>query len=260
MIVAGVDIGSSMAKAVILEDGKVLGTGIVPTGSNSAETARLVVEKALNASGLSMKDNAYTVSTGYGRVNVPFSQKHITEISSHALGMVSIFPQVRTILDMGGQDCKAIQCDGQGSVQKFVMNDKCAAGTGRYLERTAQALNVTLDDIGLLSLNTVEGPALISNYCTVFAQRDVVSLLRQGTHVNDILAGVCGALAERIQVLVKRLGIVEDFSISGGVAKNIGMVSRLEKTLGVRARIPPEPLIVGALGAAFFAQRLARKS
>ena len=256
MIVAGVDIGSSTAKAVIMEDSKIISTGIIPTGTDSAETARQVMEKALNTNGLLMKDIKYVVSTGYGRINVPFAQKNITEISCHARGVASTFPKVRTILDMGGQDCKAIRCNEQGSVLSFVMNDKCAAGTGRYLERVSTALSIPLQDIGALSLQTVEGPAPISSFCTVFAEGDVISLLRQGKHINDILAGVCEALAERIQVLIKRVGLVEDFSISGGVAKNIGVVKRLERNLGVKAYIAPEPLIIGALGAALFAQQL----
>ncbi len=256
MIVAGVDIGSSAAKAVIMEDGKIISTSIIPTGPKSAETAGQVMEKALSANGLLMKDIKYMVSTGYGRINVPFAEKNITEISCHARGTTSVFPKVRTILDMGGQDCKAIRCNEQGSVLNFIMNDKCAAGTGRYLERIATTLNIPLEDIGSLSLQTVEGPAPISSYCVVFAQGDVISLLRQGKHVNDILAGICEALAERIQILITRLGLVEDFSISGGIAKNIGVVKRLERNLGVKAHIAPEPQIIGALGAALFAQKL----
>ncbi len=257
MIVAGIDIGSSNAKAVIMEHSKIVSIGIIPTGPKSAETASQVMEKALIKIGLSIKDIKYVVSTGYGRISVPFAQNNITEISCHARGTTSIFPKVRTILDMGGQDCKVIRCNEQGDVQGFLMNDKCAAGTGRYLERISTALNVPLEDIGRLSLQTVDGPATISSYCTVFAQGDAISLLRQGKKVNDILAGVCEALAERIQTLVRRLGLVEDFSISGGVSKNIGVVGRLEKNLGVKAYIAPEPLIIGALGAALFAQKLA---
>lgn len=260
MIVAGVDIGSSTAKAVLIKDGELLATGIVPTGPESGETAVQVMQAALKDINLQITDMDYVVSTGYGRINVPFAGKNITEISCHARGTVKLFPGVHTILDMGGQDCKIIRCDNQGNVTDFAMNDKCAAGTGRYLERIAVALSIKLEDIGRLSLATVEGPAQISNYCTVFAQRDVVSLLRQGKHINDILAGVCEALAERILMLIKRVGMVEEFSISGGVAKNIGIVKRLEGKLGVNANIAEEPLIIGALGAALFAQDLAKKA
>ncbi|MBN1848399.1 MAG: 2-hydroxyglutaryl-CoA dehydratase [Deltaproteobacteria bacterium] len=259
MIVAGIDIGSSTAKAVIIKDHSVLSTAIIPTGSNSADTAMKVMDRALTPMGLSLNDMAYIVSTGYGRIKVPFTKKNITEISCHARGISSVFPTVRTILDMGGQDCKAIQCDGNGKVQNFVMNDKCAAGTGRYLERISKTLDVAIEDIGDLSLLTKEGPATISSFCAVFAQGDVITLLRKGTYVNDILAGVCEALTERIQRLIKQVGMTKDFAISGGIAKNKGVVSRLERNLEVKAHIAPEPQIIGALGAALFAEELAGK-
>lgn len=256
MIAAGVDIGSSAAKAVILRDGKIIAARTIPTGVDSAATAQRVMDETLKAGNLRMEDIQYLVSTGYGRVNVPFAQKNITEISCHARGIVSLLPKVRTILDMGGQDCKAIQCDERGNVIKFAMNEKCAAGTGRYLERVASALDIPIQDIGGLSLQTVEGPAAISSYCAVFAQDDVILLVRQGKHLNDILAGVCEALAERTQNLILKIGIVEDFSICGGIAKNSGVVQRLERNLGVKASIAPEPQIAGALGAALFAQEI----
>jgi benzoyl-CoA reductase subunit A len=259
VIYAGVDIGSSSAKAVIIKNGIIASASIIPTGVDSAETARNAVQKALDAINLSFEDLHYVVSTGYGRRNVPFARKDITEISCHARGIISVFPKVRTILDMGGQDCKAIKCDNQGRVISFLMNDKCAAGTGRYLERVAVTLKVPLEDIGKLSLETIEGPVQISSFCAVFAQGDVITLLRQGKHINDILAGVCESLAERIQTLIKRVGLVEDFAITGGIAKNIGVVTRLERNLGVRAYIAPDPQIIGALGAAIFAQELSLK-
>lgn len=231
--------------------------GLVPTGIDSAETAWRIMEKVLISDGLLMKDIKHIVSTGYGRVNVPFAQKNITEISCHARGINYYFPSVRTILDMGGQDCKAIRCDGQGNVLKFAMNEKCAAGTGRYLERISAALNVPVQDIGPLSQHTVERAVSISSYCAVFAQDDVIMLVRQGNHINDILAGVCDALAERIQSLIMKLGIIENFSICGGIAKNSGIVSRVEKNLGVKALIVDEPQMAGALGAALFAREMA---
>jgi predicted CoA-substrate-specific enzyme activase len=257
VIVAGVDIGSSAAKAVILKDGQIISSGTIPTGAGSADTAQRVMQKTLTAVNLSIEDIQCVVSTGYGRVNVPFAQTNMTEISCHARGIIHLLPKVRTILDMGGQDCKAIQCDDRGNVLKFAMNEKCAAGTGRYLERVAMALDIPLRDIGGLSLQTVEKPVIISSYCAVFAQDDVILLLRQGKHLNDILAGVCEALAERTQNLILKVGIVEDFSICGGIAKNIGIVKRLERNLGVRVSIAPEPQITGALGAALFAQDMA---
>ena len=256
MLVGGVDIGSSAAKAVILKDHAILASSIIPTGTDSAETASAVMNAALDAGGLALDDLAVIVSTGYGRIKVPFARKNITEISCHARGMAFALPTVRTILDMGGQDCKAIKCGEGGKVLNFVMNDKCAAGTGRYLERIARTLEVAIEDIGDRSLDIKEAPAPISSFCAVFAQGDVIVLLRQGKHINDILAGVCEALTERTQRLIQRVGLTGDFAISGGIAKNKGVVSRLERDLGVSAFIAPDPQTIGALGAALFAEDL----
>jgi benzoyl-CoA reductase subunit A len=155
---------------------------------------------------------------------------------------------------MGGQDCKAIRCDEKGKVTNFVMNDKCAAGTGRYLERTADTLGLPLEDTGALSLQPVDGAATISSFCAVFAQSEIISLLRQGRHVNDLLAGACEAITERTSSLLGRVEVEEVFSITGGVAKNTGVVKRLAEKLGVKAVIAPDPQIVGAVGAALFAR------
>jgi len=239
-----------------MEDGKVIGEGIIRTKSSSVETAHEVIGKALSSSGLSIKDVQYVVSTGYGRVNVPFAQKSFSEILCHARGTASIFPNVRTLLDIGGQDCKVIRLDEQGKVVAFVMNDKCAAGTGRYLERVSKVIGVPFEELGRHSLQTVKGPTPISSYCAVFAQRDVNSLFRQGTHINDIAAGICEALVERLLGLVRRISLVKDFSVSGGVAKNEGIVKRLERDLEVKAYVAAEPQLTGALGAALFAQTL----
>lgn len=260
MIVAGVDIGSLSAKAVIMEGEKLLSWSIILTRPDSVETAREVMDQALRNADLSLDRIEYIVSTGYGRVNVPFAQRNITEISCHALGSHWLFPEVRTILDMGGQDCKAIRCDEHGRVTNFAMNDKCAAGTGRYLERIGAMFRLSLDEIGPLSLQTIEGPVQIDSYCVVFAERNVQLLVRQGKHRNDILAGACNAIVERIYSLLARVGVQEAFSMSGGVAKNSGVLKRLEDKLGVRAYIAQEPQIVGALGAAIFARDLLRKS
>jgi predicted CoA-substrate-specific enzyme activase len=260
MIVAGIDIGSLSAKAVIMEDDELLSWSVILTKPDSVETAQETMSQALKNVGLFQDEIEYIVSTGYGRVNVPFAQKNMTEISCHALGSHWLFPEVRTILDMGGQDCKAIRCDEHGNAVNFAMNDKCAAGTGRYLERIATMLRLPLDKIGPLSLQTIKGPVLIDSYCVVFAERNVQLLVRQGKHRNDILAGACEAVAERSYSLLARVGIEEAFSVSGGVAKNLGVVKHLEKKLGLKAYIAQEPQIIGALGAALFARNLLRKS
>ncbi|MDO8491356.1 MAG: acyl-CoA dehydratase activase [Dehalococcoidia bacterium] len=254
MIAAGVDIGSMSAKAVILDDGVIRSWTIIPTGPDSADTARQVMDRALELAGLRPGDVGCLVSTGYGRVNVPFARRHVTEISCHARGASWLFPEARTVLDMGGQDCKAIKIDAKGKVLNFVMNDKCAAGTGRYLERIAAALELPLDRIGPLSLKPVEGPATISSSCAVFAEGDVLRLLRQGQHVNDILAGASVAITKRIRLLLDRVGVAEALVISGGIAKNVAVVTLVEQSFGLKARIAPEPQIVGALGAALFAR------
>jgi predicted CoA-substrate-specific enzyme activase len=260
VIVAGIDIGSSSSKAVIMKDGKILAWNIVPTQPDSNKTAAVVMDNILKYAGLSMDKIDYIVSTGYGRVNVPFAQKNITEISCHALGNNRLFPEVRTILDIGGQDCKAINCNEQGKVTTFAMNDKCAAGTGRYLERIANTLNLSLEEIGNLSIATINSPVRIESYCVVFAERDVQILLLQGKNRNDILAGVLDAITDRIYSLLLRVKLLEAFAISGGVAKIPGVVKRLEDKLGVKFCIAPDPQIVGAVGAACFAERLYGKT
>jgi predicted CoA-substrate-specific enzyme activase len=254
MIVCGVDIGSLSTKALVMEDGKIRGWSLILTGPDPVETATQVMNLALKRSNLTLDQVAYTVATGYGRVNIPFAQTTNTEISCHALGSHWYFPQVRTILDMGGQDCKAIRCDENGRLTNFIMNDKCAAGTGRYLERVAATLGLELNQMGPLSFQWAEGPLPVSSTCAVFAESAIIKLFREGKQPYDILAGVTDAIVGRVIALMERVGIEETLCISGGVAKNIGVVKRLEENLRLKAHIAPEPQIVGALGAALFAQ------
>ncbi len=254
MIVAGVDVGSRSAKALVLRDDEIVCWSTILTSPDVPGTATKVLGQALDRAGVPMDGLDNVVATGYGRANVPFARSDVTEISCHARGTHRLFPEVRTILDMGGQDCKAIRCDERGRLVDFVMNDKCAAGTGRFLERVARTLELPLEDIGPMSMKVIEEPALINSYCAVFAEGDIVRLLRRGKHPEDILAGACEAITKRIMTLLKRVGIEEGFSISGGVAKNIGIVSRLEQATGLKARIAFDPQIIGALGAAVFAQ------
>ena len=260
MITAGVDIGSLSANVVILnfEDGsgkeEILSYSIIPTGHNTEETARKAFDRALEEMSISFDDIQYIVATGYGRVNIPFADKNITEISCHAKGANWVFPTVRTVLDMGGQDCKVITCNESGKVTSFLMNDKCAAGAGRSMEVMAKLLGVALESIGDLSFEIADKAATITSTCVLFARSEVMELLRNGVHKNDILAGACDALASRVLSLMGRSEMERDLVISGGIAKNKGITNRIEKRLELDAKIPEEPQIIGALGAAIFAK------
>ena len=253
MITAGIDIGSLSAEAVILKDGEILSWSLIRTGPDSAQTAHRVMDEALTGADLKPEDVQYIVSTGYGRIIVPFAQKNITEISCHAKGANWFFPGARPILDMGGQDCKAIRCDPQGKVKNFAMNDKCAAGTGRYMEVMADLLELSLEEIGQRSLEIEGQPPTISSMCVVFAKSEVLALDRKGIEKNQILAGSCEAIAERVCALMNVVETEPDLVITGGIAKNVGVVQRIEKRLGTQARICFEPQICGALGAAVLA-------
>lgn len=259
MITLGVDIGSLTGKAVVLKDNDVLAWDLILTGPDSVETGTTVTRNVLAKAGLTLEEMDFVVSTGYGRIVIPFAHKNISEISCHAKGANFLFPTVRTILDMGGQDCKAIRCDEQGKVTDFAMNDKCAAGAGRSMGIMAELLDVPLEDLGQISLEADGDGVPISCTCVVFARSEVLGHMRQGVPKSDVLAGACAALGKRVQGLLRRVGTAPDFMISGGIAKNIGVVSRLEQKLGMEAKICFEPQIVGALGAAIFARDLLAK-
>ena len=254
MITCGIDVGSLSAEAAIFADDKLVAYSLIRTGPDSAETALKALRAALEKTPIHKQDIDYTVATGYGRVIVPFADRNITEISCHAKGAHYFHPAARTILDMGGQDCKAIRCDENGKAVNFIMNDKCAAGTGRAMEVMASLLQIPLEEVGPRSLDTGGDPVKISNTCVIFAKSEVLSLMREGIPINDILAGLCDSVAERVKTLVQRVGIEEHFVISGGISKNSGVVKRLEQKLDVCAHIPEEPQIVGAVGAALFAR------
>ncbi len=259
MITLGVDIGSLTGKALVLEDDTIRAWDLVLTGPDSAVTGQEVTDRTLEKAGLTLDDMDFVVSTGYGRIVIPFASKNVSEISCHAKGAHWFFPSVRTILDMGGQDCKAIHCDDAGKVTDFVMNDKCAAGAGRSMGIMADLVNVPLEDIGALSLECGTDGVPISSTCVVFARSEVLGYLRQGVPRSEILAGACKALTNRVTGLLKRIGVEEDFMISGGIAKNVGVVSRLERKFDLEPRICFEPQIVGALGAAVFGRELLEK-
>jgi len=259
MITLGIDIGSLTGKALVLKDNDILAWDLILTGSDSVETGTTVTNNVLKKAGLAPEDMDFIVSTGYGRIMIPFANKNVSEISCHAKGANWFFPSVRTILDMGGQDCKAIRCDEAGKVTDFAMNDKCAAGAGRSMGIMAELVDVPLEDLGRLSLETVNGAVPISSMCVVFARSEVLGYIRQGVPKNDVLAGACEALASRVYGLLSRVGIKEDFVISGGIAKNIGVVKRLEEMTGLKAHMCFEPQIVGALGAAIFGRDILEK-
>ncbi len=244
---AGIDIGSTMTKVVIVK-GEVLSSVIGPTGPEHRRLAHKVMEKALRRAALSFEDLHYVVATGYGRINVPFADRQVTEITCHAKGLHSLLPTAKTVVDIGGQDTKGIKLK-DGKVVSFVMNDKCAAGTGRFLEVIADALGVPLERLGELSLAAARA-VLISNTCTVFAEQEVVSQLAAGEPVESLVAGIHKAIATRIHAMVSKLKIERDVAITGGGAKNIGLVKALEAKFGFRVLVPPEPLLTGAMGAA----------
>jgi predicted CoA-substrate-specific enzyme activase len=252
---AGVDIGSTMTKVVLLDKSDNLLSSIKgPTGPEHRQLANEVMQQALEQTSLQIDDISYIVATGYGRFNVPFADRQITELSCHARGVSSLFPNVRTAIDIGGQDAKCMKIDN-GRLISFVMNDKCAAGTGRFLEVTAATLGIKLEDMGDISLKATK-KIQISNLCTIFAQQEVVALLSRGEKLENILAGLHDALANRIAALARRLGIEPDLVLTGGVAKNIGIVRAMKESLGCEILVPEEPLLTGALGAAILAKEI----
>ncbi len=261
VITAGVDVGSVSSQAVVMVDGELYAYSNMRTGSDSPNSALNAMNWALEGTGLSLERIDYVVGTGYGRVNVPFAHRAITEIACHARGANFMYgPTVRTVLDMGGQDCKAIRCDEKGKVVNFLMNDKCAAGTGRGMEVFADLLGVSINDMGELSLRVDEEPPPVSSTCVVFAKSEASGLLRQGWPKEKVLAAYSSAMAHRVYTLLERIGVERDFAITGGIAKNIGVVSRLEKELGIKA-LPPkyDTQIAGAIGGALFAKAIVEK-
>lgn len=250
--VAGVDIGSLSAEAVLLKDGGMLAYSIIPTGVDSKRAADNALEAALQRAGLQFADLVMIIATGYGRISAPFAHKTITEITCHGRGAFHFDPEVRTVIDIGGQDSKVIRIDELGKVLDFAMNDKCAAGTGRFLEVMAAALEVPLEELAALSAKANRATP-ISSTCTVFAETEVVSLLAGGTDRAEIARGLHESIAARTTSLVYRVGLTGKVMMTGGVAKNNAVVQALEERLQVAIAVPPEPQIVGALGAALLA-------
>ena len=253
MYVLGIDSGSTSTNAVIMDqDRKIKAFSVVRTGAKSGESAERILTNVLGKAGLQREDLSWIVSTGYGRVSIPFADETVTEISCHGKGAHYFNPHIRTILDIGGQDSKAIRLDEKGEVIDFVMNDKCAAGTGRFLEAIARTLEVGLDELGPIALQSTE-KITITSMCTVFAESEVISLIANNTEKADIADGICRAIADKAFSLLKRVGLEEEFMMTGGVAKNPGVVHAVEEKLQSKLYICPEPEIVGAVGAALYA-------
>jgi predicted CoA-substrate-specific enzyme activase len=276
MLTMGIDVGSRSTKCVILDDGNLLTYGSVETGPQIVKTAKAVVEAAVHrrtglwgeyrmplpdvkVDHLKTEDMDFIVSTGYGRAIVPFAHKNVTEISCHCRGAQWFVPGVSTVLDVGGQDSKGIRVGGKGEVADFARNDKCAGGTGRFMEIVAEALHVPLAEIGPLSLESTKDLPF-SSTCAAFGRGAAVTMRKEGERKEDILNGLHEAVANRVMSLVKKVGIADKFVVSGGIGRNVGLVRKIEARLGgLKVNLPPEPMIVGAVGAALFALDLAKK-
>ncbi|UWG98736.1 acyl-CoA dehydratase activase [Dehalobacter sp. DCM] len=252
MLVAGVDVGAATAKTAIVLDGKLISWAVQPTGDYVEKAAMEVTQTALAKAGYTMNDIDQCCSTGYGRRAVYFSQKAISEIICHAKGVNYSYPNVRTIIDIGGQDSKVISVNSNGTVADFVMNDKCAAGTGRFLEVMADVMRLCIDQMGPEAKKSNK-PALINSTCTIFAESEMVSLRAQKTPREDIIAGLHRAVSRRVGILGRQVGYKEDIAFTGGVALNTGIIHFLEEFLKTKLVIPNPPQIMGAIGAALLA-------
>ena len=253
MYVMGIDSGSTSTNAVIMDqDRKIKAFSVVRTGAKSGVSADRALHEVLEKAGLAREDISWIVSTGYGRVSIEFADENVTEISCHGKGAHYFNPAIRTILDIGGQDSKAIRLNENGEVKDFVMNDKCAAGTGRFLEMIARTLEVSLDELGAIALTSKE-KIEITSMCSVFAESEVISLIANNKEKADIADGVCHAIANKASGLLRRVGMEPEFMMTGGVAKNPGVVRAVEEKIGSKLYICEEPEIVGAAGAALYA-------
>jgi predicted CoA-substrate-specific enzyme activase len=249
----GVDVGSTQTKAVVLdEERRIVARSLIDTGAYLVRAAERAYEKALADAGIGRGDVGYVIGTGYGRFKVAFGDDQVTEISCHAKGAWALYPNTRTVIDIGGQDTKAIKVSDRGEVLDFAMNDKCAAGSGRFLTNSAEALGMDVGAIGTRSLDA-KNPVRLSTVCTIFVETDILSYLAQGKKVEDILAGVHGAIGSRTVALVRRVGSEPEVTFTGGVTRNIGMVRSIEEKLDLRLNVSGDSHYTGALGAAIFA-------
>lgn len=251
--VAGVDVGSTQTKAVVLDgEGRMVGRALLDMETSMMTVADDAFRGALDDAGIDAGDVAYVVGTGYGRYNIAFGNEQVTEISCHARGAVRLFPGTRTVIDIGGQDTKAIRVTADGGVDDFTMNDKCAAGTGRFLGAASYALEMPLSELGPLALKSTN-PVRITTTCTVFAESEIISHLAKGILTEDVLAGVHQAICQRCAALARRVGVEPEVTLTGGVSRNVAMVELLERELGVVLNVSAEAHFCGALGAALFA-------
>ncbi len=252
-IIAGCDVGSLTSKAVIMKNNRIIGSLVIKSKPKPADSANAVMEGALSAAGISLNDIDYCIGTGYGREKIPFINESISEISCHGKGARWLLPTVETVIDIGGQDCKTMKIDKSGQVTKFTANDKCASGTGRFLEVMARVLGVDIAELGRFSSKSTS-PITLASTCTVWAQADVIKYLNSGVPVEDIGAGINIAMAQRVAILVNAVKPEGDLFMTGGVAKNVGVVSTLEKLIGkkIKKARKADPQIAGAIGAALF--------
>jgi len=259
MRVAGCDIGSLTAKVIILNEDTIEAKAVIRCVSSPEKSAESVISKSLSEIGLSLTDIDYIVGTGYGKNRIPFANHTESEITCHAQGVFDLIPEVRTLIDIGGQDAKVIKIDDKGQVSQYVYNDKCASGTGRFLEVMAEALEISIDQMGVLHDQAKEN-LHISNQCVIFAESEVISLINEGKETPDIICGLHTALANRASSLARSVGIVPEVVFTGGVAKNLGVTKSLERSIGLPlTHFPLDPQISGAYGAAILALKYVAK-
>jgi predicted CoA-substrate-specific enzyme activase len=257
-LVAGIDIGSTATKVVLIESEQVVGEQVAPTGASSKRVAARLLAEALTQARRTPEDIAFVVTTGYGRRLLPYSDHAISEISANAAGARYLSrgsAAVRTIIDVGGQDSKVISLDDTGRMVNFKMNDKCAAGTGRFLEVMARVLELDIEELGPVSAKATQALP-INSMCTVFAESEVVSLLAQDQPVADIVAGVHASIARRVATLARQIGVQPEVFFDGGPAMNPGLTAALERELGLKLIVPPRPQVATATGAAAIAQNM----
>ncbi len=253
MITAGCDVGSLTVKAAVIRDGSILGYEIIPASADAINSAHRVMDVLLQRLDLSYEDLDYCVSTGYGRKIIPFAGDNLSEISCHGRGAHFLNPSIRTIIDVGGQDCKAIRVNRKGKLKKFLMNDKCAAGTGRTLELAAESMGIDISELGQLSEKSAN-PITLSFICSILIEIEVRQMILEGEDAVDIAAGVNNLVASRVAGLVRNLPPKQDIVMTGGLAKNTGVVTSLEEKLKTTfVSLPEDPQAIGALGAALFA-------